>query len=188
MTDPQPAGTAAEHSGRNFASFFRVEWPYLLILALAIFGVAWTSVAQQPMTYYWLALAPLIGVICVITRWHSAKDRHGHMHMIVTQALHWGAVVVAMHLAFVADVNQMMNADARALFILALLALGTFTAGVHLGSWQICLVGVIFAAGVPAIAWLEQTVLLILIGVAAVGGIAILFWWHGSRHNAAAAS
>ena len=189
MTDPQPtvpvtrpaAEPAASAPRFSVASILRGEWPYLLILVLAVFGVAWTSVARQPMTYYWLALAPVIGVICVVTRWHSAKDRQGHMHMIVTQALHWGAVLVAMHLAYVADVNQMMNADARALFILAILALGTFTAGVHVGSWQICLVGVVLAAGVPAIAWLEQAILLIVVGAVAILGVVSLFWWHGSK-------
>jgi Flp pilus assembly protein TadB len=195
MTDPQPtvpatrpvAETAASSRSLSIASIVRGEWPYLLILVLAIFGVAWTSVARQPMTYYWLALAPVIGVICVVTRWHNAKDRQGHMHMIVTQALHWGAVLIAMHLAYVADVNQMMNADARALFILSILSLGTFTAGVHVGSWQICLVGVVFAAGVPAIAWLEQAVLLIVVGIIAILGVVALFWWHGSKDETATA-
>jgi hypothetical protein len=77
----------------------------------------------------------------------------------------------------------MMNADARALFILTLLALGTFTAGVHVASWQICLVGVIFALGVPAIAWLEQTALLLVLAVAIVVAIAVLLWLHNFRRN-----
>ena len=37
------------------------EWPYLAMLALALFGVACTSVAHQPLTFYWLALTPFIG-------------------------------------------------------------------------------------------------------------------------------
>jgi hypothetical protein len=40
---------------------------------------------------------------------------------------------------------------------LTVLALGTFTAGIHIASWCICLVGVVLALGVPAIAWLEQS-------------------------------
>jgi hypothetical protein len=34
-----------------------------------------------------------------------------------------------------------------------LLALGT-TAGVHILSWQVCLLGLIMAFGIPAIAWI----------------------------------
>jgi hypothetical protein len=42
-----------------------------------------------------------------------------------------------MYLAFAANVKQMMNADATALMVLALLALGTFTAGIQTDSWRI---------------------------------------------------
>ena len=188
MTDSQPASPVPSASLRKnpaLHAFVRAEWPYVAILVLAVFGVAWTSVARQPMTYYWLALTPLIGLVCVITRWNTAQGREGRMHLVVTQALHWAAVLVAMELAFVADVNQMMNADARALFILTLLALGTFTAGVHVASWQICVVGVIFACGVPAIAWLEQTALLLVLGVAIIVAIAVLLWLHSMRRSEA---
>jgi hypothetical protein len=64
----------------------------------------------------------------------------------------------------------MMSTDSRALYVLTLLALGTFTAGVHIGAWRICLVGVILAIGVPAIAWLEQSALLLLLaGIVVIG-------------------
>ncbi len=183
MTDPQRPNSTPASPRSGLHAFVRAEWPYVAILVLAVFGVAWTSVARQPMTYYWLALTPLIGLVCVITRWSAAPTREGRLHLIVTQALHWGAVLVAMELAFVADVNQMMNADARALFILTLLALGTFTAGVHVASWQISLVGVIFALGVPAIAWLEQTALLLVLTVAIIAAIAVLLWLHNFRRG-----
>jgi hypothetical protein len=74
-----------------------------------------------------------------------------------------------MYLVFVADVKQMMNSDASALVVLTLLALGTFTAGVHVAAWRICLVGVVLALAVPAISWLEQATLLLLLVAIAVG-------------------
>jgi hypothetical protein len=75
----------------------------------------------------------------------------------------------------------MMNADATSLAILTLLALGTFTAGVHILAWQICLVGVVMAAGVPASAWLERSALLLSIGALAVVGIGLAFWLYIRR-------
>src|SRR5262249_59165528 len=75
---------------------------------------------------------------CVVTRWRDAVNREQRLHLIWTQALHWGAVLVAMHLMFVADVSRMMNADASALATLTVLALGTFTAGVHIAALRIC--------------------------------------------------
>ena len=60
---------------------------------------------------------------------------------------------------------------------LTILALGTFTAGVHIMVWRICLIGGLLALGVPAIAWLEQSVLLLLlVAVVAVAVIAPFFW------------
>ena len=177
MADPQPDHPAPDTRRYNLRTFLLSEWPYLLVLILALFGVAYTSFARTALTTYWVVLAPVIGIICVVTRWQDAETRDQRLRLIWTQALHWGAVLLAMHLMFVADVNRMMNADASALAALTVLALGTFTAGVHIAAWRICLVGIVLAAGVPAIAWLEQSaLLLLLIAVVLIALIAPLFW------------
>src|SRR5260221_4607258 len=153
MVDPEPDNPAPDAWRFNTRSFVVREWPYLLVLILAIFGVAYTSFSKTPITTYWIVLAPFIGLICVITRWRDAENREQRLRLIWTQALHWAAVLVAMHLMFVADVSRMMNADASALATLTVLALGTFTAGVHIAAWRICVVGIVLALGVPAIPW-----------------------------------
>ena len=188
MMDPQPDNTAPDAWRFNTRAFLVREWPYLLVLILALFGVAYTSFSKTPITTYWIVLAPFIGLICVITRWRDSENREQRLRLIWTQALHWAAVLVAMHLMFVADVSRMMNADASALAALTVLALGTFTAGVHIAAWRICVVGIVLALGVPAIAWLEQsTLLLLLIAVVVVAVIAPFFWHHtrSAQHPAA---
>jgi hypothetical protein len=60
------------------------------------------------------------------------------------------------------------------------LALGTFTAGVHVLSWQVCLLGVVMALAVPAIAWIEESALIFVLIAGAAGAIGIVFWWHYS--------
>jgi hypothetical protein len=175
MTDAQNG----PHSGAshfNLRAFLLREWPYLLVLILALFGVAYTSFSRTPMTVYWVVLAPIIGLICVVSRWHDAGTKDQRTRLIVTQALHWVAVLLAMRLMFVADVRQMMNSDASALASLTLLALGTFTAGVHISSWRICLVGVVLAVGVPAIAWLEQSALLLLLAAIILAAVIAPFF------------
>jgi hypothetical protein len=37
---------------------------------------------------------------------------------------------------------------------------------------------------VPAIAWLEESTLIILLGIIALGGIGILIWWAKERWSA----
>jgi hypothetical protein len=88
-----------------------------------------------------------------------------------------------MSIVLVAGVEQMMNADASALMLLTLLALGTFTAGVHVAAWRICLVGVVLAIAVPAIAWLEQATLLLLLIATVLVSIAVLYFMHHRRER-----
>lgn len=181
MVDPQPDNPATDAWRFNTRAFLVREWPYLLVLILAIFGVAYTSFSKTPITTYWIVLAPFIGLICVITRWRDAENREQRLRLIWTQALHWAAVLVAMRLMFVADVSRMMNADASALAALTVLALGTFTAGVHIAAWRICVVGIVLALGVPAIAWLEQSTLLLLLIAVVVLAVIAPFFWHRKR-------
>jgi hypothetical protein len=183
MTDPQSDNPVRDAWRFNPRAFLAKEWPYLLILILALFGVAYTSFSRTPITIYWIVLAPFIGVICVVTRWQDAENREQRMRLIWTQALHWGAVLLAMHLMFVADVARMMNADASALAALTVLALGTFTAGVHIAAWRICLVGIVLGVGVPAIAWLEQSTLLLLLVFVVLVAVTAPFFWHDKRES-----
>jgi hypothetical protein len=181
MTDSQPGMPAPAPSPLRLRGFLRTEWPYLLVLGLALFGIAYTSFARTPMTIYWIVLAPLIGVICVLTRWGEISSRDERLRLIWTQALHWAAVLVAMHLMFVAVVARMMNADGSALAVLTLLALGTFTAGVHIAAWRICLLGVVLGVGVPGIAWLEQSALLLLLAALVLIAVIAPFFWRERR-------
>jgi hypothetical protein len=80
----------------------------------------------------------------------------------------------------------MLTAPATGLSLLMLLALGTFVAGIHI-SWEICVLGLIMALFVPAIAWLTQNVLFLLLGIVGLFGIALVFWWSVSGKPAPAA-
>ncbi len=181
MPDYDSQKHTPDQSHFGLRTFLVRDWPYLAMLALALFGVAYTSIARQAMTTYWIALAPCFAVICVITRWRDAANKDQHWKLIKTEALHWLAVVVAMCLVFVSAVKQMMSSDASALMILTLLALGTFTAGVHIGAWRICLVGIVLAVMVPAIAWLEQATLLLFLAAIVILSIGALVFRRGRR-------
>jgi hypothetical protein len=165
----------------SVVGFLLREWPYVAMLSFALFGVAYTSMSRQQMTTYWIALAPFFGLICVIARWGDIHGTKAHWQLIQSQALHWFAVVLAMYLVFVSDVKQIMNSDASALVVLTILALGTFTAGVHVAAWRICLVGVVLGCGVPAIAWLEESTLLLVLLAMVLIAIAVLFYLHDPR-------
>lgn len=81
-------------------------------------------------------------------------------------------------LMLLTSVQRIFTAQTTALAIFTLLALGTFTAGVHVLSWQVCLLGLIMALGIPAIAWIENSALLVVLIAAAVFGAGAALWWH----------
>jgi hypothetical protein len=179
--DPQSLNVEPRTSRLGARAWLKKEWPYLLVVVLALFGIAYTTISRTPMSIYWIAFAPLMGVVCVVTRWQGVHDRDERLRLVWTQTLHWTAVLLAMHLMFVADVASMLNTDAGALAILTLLALGTFTAGVHIGAWRICLVGLIFGIGVPGIALLEQSALFVLLLALVLIAIAAPLLWRARQ-------
>lgn len=183
MVDHESDVPGSHASRFGVVGFLLREWPYIAMLVLALFGVAYTSMARQAMTTYWIALAPFFGLICVVARWGDIQGTKPHWQLIQTQALHWLAVVLAMYLVFVSDVKQIMNSDASALVVLTVLALGTFTAGVHVAAWRVCLVGVVLGLGVPAIAWLEESTLLLVLLAIVLIAIAVLFYLRDPRGN-----
>src|ERR1700730_3174947 len=184
MSEPAVAQNVASplaHSRR--ARFWLRELPYIAALTLTLLGVAYTSVSREPLIGYWQFLAVAIGLVCVTTGWIHIHDPKARFRMVWTQALHWLAFLVAMNILLLPNVPKMLNAPATGLALLMLLALGTFVAGVHV-SWQICLLGIIMALCVPAIAWLAESALLLVLGVVALIGIGMTFWWRLSdRHT-----
>jgi hypothetical protein len=166
------------------AGFFLRELPYSAVLILTLVGVAYTSFSRNPIVAYWEFLAPVIGVACVFNGWRRAHDKETRARLIWTQALHWLAFLAAMNLLLLPAVQNMLNSNATGLATLLLLALGTFVAGVHILAWEICLLGVVMALCVPAIAWFEESALILLLGAIALLGIGGTIWWVANNRRA----
>jgi hypothetical protein len=176
LSAPQSdAPLPAPRTPLGFAMLGR-ELPFLAMLLLSFAGIAYTTFAQQSSALYWEILVPIFAVICIVTGWYPAYDQRKHWRLLWTQILHWGAFLAAMQLMFMPGVQRIINTSANGLSLLILLALGTFVAGVHAGSWQISVVGIVLALGVPAIAWVEQSALLVLIAVLALMALVVGVW------------
>ncbi len=165
-------------------NFLLRKLPYIIVLALTILGVAYTSMWHQPLVGYWEFLALLTGVVCVATGWPDASDRGARFRLVWTQAAHWAAILVAMNIVLTSTVQRMLTGPATGLALLLLLALGTFLAGLHI-SFELCFLGVTMALAVPVIAWLKQSALFLVLAGAAIIGLAITFWRRGRGERAA---
>jgi hypothetical protein len=183
---PSPSDRTQPHDVLNRRLILRLllwRLPALAMLLLALGGVAFTNLAPQSTALYWQLLTPVFGAICVASDWSRVRGEP-RWRLVRTQTLHWGAVLLAMHMLFFADVQNMFNSDAVGLMILGILALGTVLAGVHAGDWETAAVGVILAVSVPAVAKLEQmTLLLLLLFLLAIAALGLVFWLR-ARLNA----
>ena len=183
--DTSSGDNTEDHSASKI-SLVRRQLPFLAMLALAIGGVAYTNISQRPLVGYWEFLAIAMGLLCVVTRWAELEDKRDRFRLMWTQALHWLAVLVTMNIMLFSGVQQLLPTLATSLVLLILLALGTFVAGVHLLSLQIGFLGLALALAVPAISWIKQSALFLLL-VAAVFfiGLAMAFWsYWGDAHPA----
>jgi hypothetical protein len=183
MYDDPEEGVQSD-GGTEGSRLWQRELPYLVMLVLAIGGVAYTNLSPRPTVDYWQILVPIYAAICVFIEWPRLASKEARWRLLATQALHWGTMFAAMRLMFLPQVQNMLNSDAIGLGVLALLSLGTILAGIHAGIWQICVVGLLLAVAVPAIALLEQTVLLILIiALVVLGSIAAFLWFRYRRQT-----
>jgi hypothetical protein len=157
------------------------ELPYGVVLVLTLVGVAYTSITKRPTIGYWEFLAPVTAAVCIWSGWRRAHAKNEKWRLIWTQVAHWLAFFVAMNLLLLPRVQAMLNADATALAILLLLALGTFVAGIHIPSWEICILGFVMALFVPAIAWIDEAAFIVLLGAIVLIAVVAVFWWIGSK-------
>ncbi len=174
----RPAGWPGIQHRLRHPGFWLKELPFSLVLVLTLIGVAYTSFSRQPITGFWELLAPLIALVCVASGWKNATDRQARIQLIGTQVLHWLAFLVVMNLMLLPSVQRDFSAQSTGLAIFTLMALGTFTSGIHVLSWQVCLLGLVMALGIPAIAWIQNAALLSVLAIGVVVAIAVVLWLH----------
>jgi hypothetical protein len=176
MNESDFSDTAAESLRQSWKETFLLrKLPYVILLALTLLGVAFTSMTHQPIDGYWEFLAVATGVVCVSTGWSEAYQRQARFRLAWTQAVHWAAILVAMNIVLLPGVQRMLTASATGLALLLLVALGTFLAGIHI-SLELCFLGIAMAIAVPAITWLKQSALFLVLAGVAVIGLVLTFW------------
>jgi hypothetical protein len=92
---------------------------------------------------------------------------------VATQALHWLAFLAVMWVVLLPGVRGVLDDNAVGLALLLLLAMGTFVAGVHAWSPGICVTGLLLGLAVPAVAWLQESAVLLLLVGAALAAVAL---------------
>ncbi len=155
--------------------FLAPNWPFLVMLLLALTGVALSSLVRRLTVPYWEIVVPIFAVSSFFAR-GEYRDRAERLKAIRQDALHWVAVFAAMRLLMLPQIFELLGADAAPLVLLTVLALGLFTSANLIGSWRIGLVGILLAAAVPATAWMVRSSLLVLLAVAGAASLFLFIW------------
>lgn len=166
MQQPAPAAPAPATGSRRW---FGLSLVHLAMIVAALIGIGITSLAGPPAAgtrgaavWIWLALVPAYAGACIWEGWAHATASRLRTRLVVTQLLHWAAFLVAMYMLLTPELRGVLNENAVGLALLTLLAIGTFVAGVHAWSAPICATGVILALAVPALAWVDANMLLVI--------------------------
>src|SRR5262245_7824300 len=148
---PAAQASSSPHDPSRSASLFAVSrsWKVAAITAvimvlLALLGVAITTASRTAAPIYWIALVPVYGVLCIaVTR---ARERHagaqGHRLPVTRALFHWLGIGVALVVDFTIQSTGEESGLGAGLNAMLLMAVGCYLAGVHF-EWLFSVVGVL---------------------------------------------
>jgi hypothetical protein len=173
--------------GVLFVDVLKIDLPYIIMLSMAVLGIGLVTFTGEPSGFYWELLTPVYCGLCIHVGWRHAETRQEKIKLIWTQILHWLAFLAAMWLIYSPTMRSLVDVNATGLNLMTLLALATFVAGVHAEAWQICVVGLILAIFVPAMAMVQRTSLFFIVALLGLSFIAasIYLTAHSERRKAA---
>ncbi len=168
MSDPalapvQAAGTYQQPFYPIGRSWKPATVVVVIMIVLALIGVALTSAEVAAAPSYWMWLVPVFGLLCVFTAWLRARhDPSVKRPRILRQVFHWLGIAAALGLDFLIRKSGQETVGAAGNYALLLLALGCFLAGVHL-EWLFAVVGAILMLALVVVVEAKEYVWLIFV-------------------------
>lgn len=160
----KPHAGAVQGSGKPWSSRRLQFWLFCALLALALIGMGLTQATQGGGALYWLILLWIYALFSLVRAWLQARERHEsiwpeiHLHLF-----HWLGALVALHLIFVLERNDILSRDAASNVSMVILALSSYLAGLHFDR-MFLLIGIVLAIMAIIGAFVEQyTLWLILV-------------------------
>lgn len=192
IVSPNSPPPVIERSGSP-STAFPLSWKVGLIVAiimvvLALVGVALSTSSRVNAPKYWMSLVPVYGLLCIGVAWFRAKQGECGPREVLRQVLHWLVIGGAVALDFMMRGTGEESSLVSGLNALLLLAVGCFLAGVHF-EWLFTFVGLILITTLVVVVKADQYLWLVVI-VGALGAAAMfgtMRWLHkhtGSKPHA----
>ena len=158
---------------------------YIFMVVWAVGGLAYTDVNPDRSVPFWQLTTVMFAIIAIVHVIRSdAPDR---TVLALKQLAHWLAFLAAMAVMHSHYVTDLVTGDPLGVVTLILLALAVFLDGVYV-NWRFCIVGLVLAAGVLMVAWLDDWALgIFLVGLVIVALIVLYLLRHmsGKREHVA---
>jgi hypothetical protein len=173
-----------------FSNLERVRGPvlvgaYILLYGLAILLIGLTDHNPELAKPTWDLFIPLVGIVCAFAGWRqfAGNSMHSHAVYVVRQILHWGALLMVIHLLFLPAVQIFLKAETDGFIIIYLVGLTSMLAGVYL-DWKMGLFGLFLVFSGVIVAFINDNAMLIVVGGAALMAIIItaLVWIRYNQH------
>jgi len=160
------AGKHAWLSGRSLQF-----WLFCILLGLALIGMGLTQASDGGGALYWLIVLWIYALFSLVRAWLQAKQRDEsiwseiHLHVF-----HWLGALVAVHIVFVLERNDILARNAASDVAMVVLALASYLAGLHFERLFV-LIGIILAIMAVVGAFVEQyTLWLVAIPTSLIAG------------------
>lgn len=135
-------------------SQFKVEeYLFASLIILSIVGIAVSNYANDYALKYWLFMVPVFAAVSIYYRWIGEQDRKQNIPSIIKdQILHWAGLLVAVLMVLLLVNYGSLNARDAGYFLIILLSLTTYIAGIHY-EWRLIVLAVLLGltAGVAAL-------------------------------------
>jgi len=148
----------------------------LLLLCLSIFGVLLTDFAPDRVAWkYWVYVTPVYALICIILSYIVSRKHDVSMVVIWHEILHWIGLLCGVYIVSLIIGSGIISFLIGGIFVLTLLALTMFLAGVHFDSMYL-IIGIILGILVVVQTLLVKYLTFILIPLIVI--VAIIFIWR----------
>jgi len=104
----------------------------LFLVIISFVGMFVTNFFQSVAWFYWDFMIPVFALLCIVLSWLDATGHHLDGVTLLHEILHWASILATIYLVSVFVHYGIVSHIDAGLFVLTLLALGTFLAGVYI--------------------------------------------------------